>query len=178
MDNLNKRVGQYWTNRSKMDSNGLVLLDETINNLVANQNWDPLSRFVSRSAALNAQDRSKVMAVIRAAFGDQIIYKKDTDHPTGGRITMKDKRPFAELKLLNSYGVVKQAIEKNKGFRDADMHKELKAVAPVRERKEVDVEKAAKHLVDYMKKANVPTGLVLAEVQKMLAAAKATAVVA
>ena len=67
------RNNTYWNGRGKSDKEGLVLLDEAITNLSANGNWDPLSRFVSRAAALNAQDRSKVMAVIRAAFGDQII---------------------------------------------------------------------------------------------------------
>lgn len=174
---LNKRVGTYWTNRSKMDKTGLVLLDECIINLSDNKNWDPLSRFISRSAALNSSDRSRVMGVVRAAFGDQITYKKDASHPTGGKIGTKAGITFADVRLLNSYGVVKEAIIGEKGFRDADMHKKLKGMTVPKERAAPETAKAAAHIVSYMNKAGITaTGAVMAEVQKLLAAKAAVVV--
>lgn len=174
---LNKRVGTYWTNRSKMDKTGLVLLDECIINLSDNKNWDPLSRFISRSAALNSSDRSRVMGVVRAAFGDQITYKKDASHPTGGKIGTRTGITFADVKLLNSYGVVKEAIVGEKGFRDADMHKKLKDMSGPPKRNPVEVAKAAAHIVTYLKNAKIEaTGAVMAEVQKLLAAKAAVVV--
>jgi hypothetical protein len=169
------RNKSFWDARGKSDKTGLTLLDEAITHLAEHNNWDNLSRFISRAGALNATDRGKIVAVVRAAFGDQVSYKKDAAHPTGGKIKVKDdKQPV----LLNSYGEVRVAIEKGKGFRDADMHKKLREMEkgaapppPV-----ADVERSAKHIVKYIQGlSGVTPGLVLHEVEKMLKAAAATA---
>jgi hypothetical protein len=169
---LNKRVGQYWTNRQKLDTSGLTLLDECIRNLTDNQNWDPLSRFISRASALNGNDRTRVMGVIRAALGDQVSYKKDANHPSGGKMSTRNGLAWADVTLLNSYGVVQQAIEQKKGFRDSDMHKAIKGQQPAPALKDADVEKSAKHIVKYLSGLKgVKPGLILHEVEKMMKAA-------
>jgi hypothetical protein len=168
------RNKSFWDARGKSDKTGLTLLDEAITNLAEHNNWDNLSRFISRAGALNATDRGKIVAVVRAAFGDQVSYKK-SDHPTGGTIKLKDdKQPV----LLNSYGAIRVAIEAGKGFRDADMHKKLremeKGAAPPPAN--ADVERSAKHIVKYIQGLRgVTSGVVLHEVEKMLKAAAATA---
>lgn len=169
---LNKRVGQYWTNRQKLDTSGLTLLDECIHNLTDNQNWDPLSRFISRASALNGNDRTRVMGVIRAALGDQVSYKRDANHPSGGKMSTRNGLAWADVTLLNSYGVVQQAIEDKRGFRDADMHKAIKEQQPAPAPKDADVEKSAKHIVKYLSGLKgVKPGLILHEVEKMMKAA-------
>jgi hypothetical protein len=169
---LNKRVGQYWTNRQKLDTSGLTLLDECIRNLTDHKNTDPFCRFISRASALNSNDRTRVMSVVRAALGDQVTYKKDANHPSGGKITLRKGLKFADVTLLNSYGIVQQAIEQKKGFRDADMHRTIKEQQPAPAPKDADVEKSAKHIVKYLSGLKgVKPGLILHEVEKMMKAA-------
>lgn len=170
-DNLTSRVRNYWKRRGSVDKDGLVLLDEVIRNFYEHKNWDNLSRFISHAQALNTGDKSKVMGVIRAAFGDQITYKKDPKHATGGRINVKAGMNFADLVLLNNYGHVAKAIENKKGFRDSDLHKTLKGLEPEKKKPELDMEKMADHLVKYMTDKGVTTpGALLALVQQKLKA--------
>jgi hypothetical protein len=172
------RNNTFWNGRGKSDKEGLVLLDEALTNLIEHNNWSDLSRFVGRAGALNANDRSKVMAVVRAAVGDQITYKKDPTHETGGKISLRAGMSWGDQTLLNSYGVVRQAIVDNKGFRDAALHKELNGMKPAPAKKDVDVDKTAKHIFDYIGKTGYDKpGLILQAVEKMLRAQAAGKVV-
>lgn len=182
--NLTAATKRVWDKRGANEREVMDVLDRCIQQFAGAKNWSNLSLFISTSSKANANDRSKIMAIVRAAFGDQIIYKKDAAHKTGGRITMKDNRPFNDLVLLNSYGVVAEAMQRkdNKGnvcsvgFRDADMHKKLKEQQPAPAPKNADVEKSAKHIVKYLSGLKgVKPGLILHEVEKLLKAAAATA---
>ena len=70
------RIGSYWDSRTANGRDGLILLDECIRRTASkDRDWDALARFVARANMSN--NAAKVKKIIRAAFGNQIVFKLD-----------------------------------------------------------------------------------------------------
>lgn len=151
MGDLVKSVGSFWTNQAKSGHTGLVLLDACIQHTIKHRDSDALARFLARAVASNAADAQCVKRIIRAAFGDMVTYKKDTDHPSGGKFTLKWGAQDAFV-LRNSYGVVAQAIADHKSFRAGDLQGALKKQEGKPEATAKADEDAAKALAAYVMK--------------------------
>jgi len=117
------QAGDFWNKHVKLDKEGLVLLDKTIQRVVEYRDWDALSRFISRAG----MDKPKVARIVRAAFGDSLTYKTDTSHSSGGVIKMKWPAD-QKFVLLNSYAHVMKAVAEGKAFNDAGLQKAIKPI--------------------------------------------------
>ena len=122
------RIGLYWDARTANGHEGLVLLDECIRRVASKErDWDALARFVARANMSN--NAAKVKKIIRAAFGNDITFKLDKNHPAGGRFTLNWQGAYP-LAGKNSYSMVKKAIEHGKSWDDKVFLKELNDVIP------------------------------------------------
>lgn len=168
---LDLQATEYWKGRTQNGAEGLVLLDKCIQRIATYRDWDALSRFVVQ-ARIHGQG-AKVGKIIRAAFGDKLTFKADSKHPTGGNFIMGWEGVFP-LKGSNTYGAVKDAIQKGLPFDHNSLQKEL----PTAEKKErvatpEATAKAVKHVMSYLDKLaaeGFSSGEILAAVQKELAA--------
>lgn len=147
--NLNKMVKSFWDGRVRSGHNGLVLLDQIFDHVAEHRDWDSLALFVARSDA----DRSKVARLIKARFGDQLVFdtKKAKKHPTGVafKMTWADgEKP----NIPNHYGMVKQAIENKKAFNDGEMQRELGKAIGTPDKKLTEIEDYAKRAFKSLKK--------------------------
>jgi hypothetical protein len=166
-------VSSYFTTRDANGVKGLVLLDRCIKATAENRDWDGLSRFVTLSA--RAGHANRVKKIIRAAFGEKLIYKTSKQHATGGTFVM-GWDAGAAFPLGNTYSVVSKAIEDKTPWDSVAFAKALSAVLPepVKPPPAVDQKAtvaAAKHLYDYIT-GKVAAGMaqadLMAAVQKML----------
>lgn len=130
---LFQQVGDHWTKSGKLDKAGLVLLDACIQRVASKDcDKDALTRFVSRSGI----HMPKITRIIRAAFGNDLSYKKDATKAAGG--VMKHNWKGDEGYVLgNTYAHVMQALEQGKAFNDPALQK---AIAPAK--KETNKDKA------------------------------------
>ena len=146
------RIGSYWDSRTANGRDGLVLLDECIRRTASkDRDWDALARFVARANMSN--NAAKVKKIIRAAFGNQIVFKLDKKHAAGGRFELKWEGPF-NLQGSNTYSVVRKAIEQNKSWDDKAFLLELGKVLPevVKPVKEIDDKEEEKIVAALAKK--------------------------
>lgn len=155
MSALDKKVKNYWAGRDKNAVNGLVLLDSCIKELADNRNWDPLSRFLSSSET--SGQGLKVKRIIRLAFGDNLKWKRDMNHATGGKFTLGWEGQF-NIAGNNAYvSNVGKAIEERTGWDSAAFSKELGKLLPSPVKKKVEVDEAktkarAKTIADTLKR--------------------------
>lgn len=147
------RIGTYWDGRKANGVEGLALLDECIRRTASkDRDWDALARFVSRANESN--NAAKVKKIIRAAFGNALVFQLDKKHPAGGRFTLTWEGPFP-LAKSNSYGLVRDAIAKGVSWDDKGFLAELGKVIPSLPEKKKEVTekataKAADHLFKYI----------------------------
>lgn len=135
------RIGSYWDARTANGAEGLVLLDECIRRVASKErDWDALARFVARANMSN--NAAKVKKIIRAAFGNDLTFKLDKNHPAGGRFTLGWQGAYA-LAGKNSYSMVKKAIEHGKSWDDKAFLKDLNDVIPDLPKAEKTVDAAA-----------------------------------
>jgi len=135
------RIGNYFDSRHQNGVDGLVLLDECIRRTAsAHRDWDALARFVSR--ANMSGSAAKVKKIVRAAFGNSLVFTTDKKHPAGGRFEMKWEGAFP-LAGSNTYGYVKKAIVDNKSWDDADLQKKISEIIPDLPKKDKSVDAAA-----------------------------------
>jgi hypothetical protein len=125
--NLLGEVSAYFTTRDANGVKGLVLLDRCIRATAENRDWDGLSRFVTLSA--RAGHANRVKKIIRAAFGDKLIYKTSKQHATGGTFVM-GWEAGAAFPLGNTYSVVAKAIEDKTPWDSVAFTKALSEVLP------------------------------------------------
>lgn len=138
---LFQQAGDFWTKNGKLNKEGLVLLDKCIQRVASKDcDKDALTRFISRSG----MDQPKVARIVRAAFGNDLSYKKDATKPAGGVMKHNWNGPDGYV-LKNTYAHVQQAMEQGKAFNDAGLQK---AIAP--EKKEST--KATAELLEAYKK--------------------------
>jgi len=173
------RIGTYFDGRHANGVEGLILLDECIRRAASkDRDWDALARFVSRAGMSN--NAPKIKKIIRAAFGNAIVFAVDKKHKAGGRFTLSWEGAFP-LAQSNSYSLVKKAIADNKSWDDKDFLAKLSEVIPDLPKKEKTVDPkaqtaAAKHVATYLKAREAEgfsIGDIIKEMQAMLAAAKA-----
>lgn len=146
------RIGSYWDSRQANGRDGLILLDECIRRTASkDRDWDALARFVARANMSN--NAAKVKKIIRAAFGNQIVFKLDKKHAAGGTFELKWQGPF-NLQGSNTYSVVKRAIEQGKSWDDKAFLLELGKVLPEIEKpvKEIDDKEEEKIVAALAKK--------------------------
>lgn len=135
------RIGNYWDTRTANGREGLALLDECIRRTASkDRDWDALARFIARANVTS--NASKVKKIIRAAFGNNIIFTLDKKHPAGGRFELKWEGAFP-LAGSNTYTMVKKAIEQGKSWDDKAFLLELGKVLPELPKKEKVVDAAA-----------------------------------
>jgi len=172
------RIGTYFDSRHANGVDGLVLLDECIRRTASvSRDWDALARFISR--ANMSGSATKVKKIVRAAFGNQLIFTADKKHPAGGRFEMKWEGAFP-LSGSNTYGYVKKAIADNKSWDDADFQKKIGEVIPNLVKKEKVVDAAAqttkaKTIVRSLlaaKEEGFDVGPLMREIEALLVAAK------
>ena len=82
---LNASVKSFWTGQHTSGHRGLVLLNDTIHHCANTGDWTPMARFIAGAG----MDRSKIALIVRAAFGDQMAYKRDPKHECGGKFEKK-----------------------------------------------------------------------------------------
>jgi hypothetical protein len=152
-ENLLGDVVSYFATRDANGIAGLVLIDRCIRSTAVNRDWSGLSSFVT--LANRAGHGNRVKKIIRAAFGDKLIYKVDKHHPTGGTFVMgwDAGKPFP---LANTYSIVSKAIEDKTSWDSLAFTKALSEVlpAPVKPAPAVDEKAtlaAAVHMYRYFK---------------------------
>lgn len=172
------RIGTYFDSRHANGVDGLVLLDECIRRTAStSRDWDALARFVSR--ANMSGNAAKVKKIVRAAFGNSLVYTTDKKHPAGGRFTMNWEGAFP-LAGSNTYGYVKKAIADSKSWDDADLQKKIAEIIPELPKKERTVDASAqtakaKVIVRSLLAAKADgfeVGPLMREIEALLAAAK------
>jgi len=172
---LDVQVSNYFTSRRQSGVEGLALLDKCIRRVAEHRDWDALSRFVV--GAMPTGNRSKVVRIIGAAFGQRLTFKTDKKHPTGGSFVMGWEGAFP-LKGSNTYTAVTEAIKKGMGWDEVAFIKELpKADKKPRTVSDEAEKKVVKHLLAYLAQREAEgfsTGTILADVQKELVAKKAS----
>ena len=129
------KVGMFWNKNQKMGVEGLSLLNECIQRVASvDCDKDALTRFISRSG----MDQAKVSRIIRAAFGADLVYKKDALKAAGGVLSHKWHGPDGYV-LKNTYSHVLSAIDDKKSFNDKDLQKTIKPekVEKVRDKAEI-----------------------------------------
>lgn len=170
------RIGSYWDSRTANGRDGLILLDECIRRTASkDRDWDALARFVARANMSN--NAAKVKKIIRAAFGNQIVFSLDKKHAAGGRFELKWEGPF-NLQGSNTYSVVKRAIEQGKSWDDKAFLADLSKVLPEVPKPDKTVDaatqtKEAKALAAKLKvlrDAGFDLGALVREAQSLLAA--------
>ncbi len=146
---LEAQVATYFAGRAANGAVGLALLDKCIKRFASHGDWDALSRFVVASNASNS--RSKVVKIIRAAFGNDVSFKLDKKHASGG-VFAKHNWASDKYTLKNTYGVVRSAVEKETSWDDRVFLAELAKIIPdlVKAAPKVD-EKAMARKVSAMK---------------------------
>lgn len=177
-ESLDKRVTSFWNTRGRHSREGLVLLDVCINRAASEaRDWDGLARFFS--SALKYQQGPVIKRIIRAAFGDKLVWKADSNHAAGGTFVIGWEGAF-NLAGSNTYGVVRQAVEAGEGWDDKAFAVRIGKVLPktvvVRTATPEATAKAIKHLATYMDKLakdGFNVGEVIAGVQKDMAAKRA-----
>lgn len=173
---LKAQVGRYFAAREKNSVAGLVLLDACIKRVAEHRDWDALARFVARANMADVGPRVK--RIIRAAFGDDLTYKADKKHETGGRFEMKWDGAYV---LKNTYNIVEQAIADKNGWDSRILREKLHDVLPEKAKPELVVneklldtmaEHMFKYLSDKVKDSHntIRPGDVLARVHKLAAA--------
>ena len=172
-ENLLGDVVAYFATRDENGIAGLVLIDRCIRSTAVNRDWDGLSRFVT--LANRAGHGNRVKKIIRAAFGDKLIYKVDKHHPTGGIFTMgwDAGKPFP---LANTYSIVSKAVEDKTSWDSLAFTKALSEVlpAPVKPAPAVDEKAtlaAAVHMYRYFDskvKANMDKATLRRLLDKMI----------
>lgn len=122
------RIGNYWDQRTANGREGLALLDECIRRTASkDRDWDALARFIAR--ANMSTNGNKVKKIIRAAFGNNVVFTLDKKHPAGGRFELKWEGPF-NLAGSNTYTMVKKAIADGKSWDDKGFLADLSKVLP------------------------------------------------
>lgn len=175
---LDVQVKGYFSRRGENGVEGLKLLVDCIVRTAVHRDWDALSRFITL-AGKDESARSRVVKIVRAAFGDKLTYKSNNKHDTGGTIVMGWEGAFP-LAGSNTWGIVKAAVAQGKTWYDREFLKELPGpVAKVRTASAEATTKAAKHLAKYLLEREAEgfsTGEILAQVQAELKAKRAEAV--
>ena len=172
---LDAQVKDYFVRRNENGAEGLKLLVTCIERTAKYRDWDALSRFITASAS--SSSRSKVVKIVRAAFGEALTYKSSPKHDTGGTIVMGWEGEFP-LAGRNAWGIVKDAARNGRSWDDRDFLKELPG--PMPKAKTVDAaaqEKAAKHLAKYLLEREAEgfvTGEIMQQVMANIKAAHAT----
>jgi hypothetical protein len=172
---LDVMVKDYFGRRSENGVEGLRLLVTCIERTARYRDWDALSRFITMAMKTESA-KARVVKIVRAAFGDKLIYKANAKHDTGGTIVLGWDGAFP-LAQSNSWGIVRGAVDAGKTWYDREFLKELPGPTP--KVKTVDataVEKSAKHLIKYLQEREAEgfvVGELLAKVQDGLKAARA-----
>lgn len=138
---LESKVRGFWTGRDKNSAYGLKLLDQCITRCAQHGDWDHLSRFIV--SAMKVGQGPAVKRIIRAAFGNHLIFSLDSKHPTGGKFT-KANWPGVSFPLheSNTYSVVTRAVEKGLGWDSRVFQKALDEVLPKAEKPKKTVDAA------------------------------------
>lgn len=167
---LDEQVRKLWSDRERSGVAGLALLHKCIENVAYHRDWDALSRFYVSADKFGQGPR--VAAIIRAAFGSSISFRKNSKHPTGGIFLMKWEGKF-DLERSNSYAVIRDCVSRGLSWDD----RELGALLPKREvngrttSKEAE-QRIIKHLVKYLldrRREGFAIGEIVSLVQKELA---------
>lgn len=146
---LDVQVKDYFGRRTENGVEGLKILASCIERTAKHRDWDALSRFMTL-AGKTESSRSRVVKIVRAAFGDKLTYKANAKHDTGGTMIMGWEGEF-NLRASNTYGIVRDAVSKGKSWTDPAFLKELPGATP--KARTVDaaaLEKSAKHLAKYL----------------------------
>lgn len=168
------QAGSFWTRNTKLNHEGLVLLDKLIQRVASiDCDKDALTRFVARSGA----DQNKVGRIIQAAFGKDLTFKKDATKATGGVMSHSWHGPDGYV-LKNSYNHVVQAIADKKPFNDKELQKTLAPVKGAKMKKDVTADmqtakaKAIARSLLAAKEEGFDVGPLMREIEALLAAAK------
>lgn len=146
---LDAQVKDYFGRRMANGAEGLKLLVTCIERTAKHRDWDALSRFMTL-AGKDEGTRSRVVKIVRAAFGDKLTYKANSKHDTGGTMIMGWEGEF-NLRGSNTFGIVQAAAKAGKTWYDRDFLKELPGATPKAPKvDEASTEKAAKHLAKYL----------------------------
>lgn len=146
---LDAQVKTYWQDRSASGVLGLKLLVTCIERTAKYRDWDALSRFITQ-AGDNESARSKVVKIVRAAFGDSLTYKVNSKHDTGGTIVMGWEGSL-DLSKSNTYGHVRDAARNGLSWHDKEFLKLLPGPTPkAKDVNAVAHEKAGQHLAKYL----------------------------
>jgi hypothetical protein len=183
-----KDVDIYFNKGARDAAEGLVMLDKLIHRVASKDcDWDGLSRFIFRAAAIGTS--AGVKKILRLAFGDNLNWSPSKSHATGGKITRKWKGDEGFV-LGNGYGIITETIKNNVdamarrkvpvGYNDKAFLKSLDdKLAPKVQKKREVTEKATaaaeKHVADYLiarMGEGFNIGEILDRVQATLAAAK------
>ena len=115
------QAGAFWSRNTKLNAEGLVLLDKLIQRVASvDCDKDALTRFIARAG----MDRSKVGRIVQAAFGKDLTFKADATKAAGGVMNHNWHGPDGYV-LRNTYSHVAVAIEQKKAFNDAPLQKAL-----------------------------------------------------
>ena len=164
---LEEQVIDYWAGRKVNGVIGLALLDKCIQRLAKHRDWDHLARFTV-SAARHGQG-DKVKKILRAAFGDSLIFKLNKKHATGGEFILKWQGEF-NLRGSNTYGVISDAVTKGMSWDDRELSKLIpNNPPPKRQVTDEQKKKIVKHLAGYMSKLT-SDGFSTGEILSMLQA--------
>lgn len=173
---LDQQVKDYFDTRKQNGHAGLVLLDQCIQRCAKHRDWDGLSRFIGLS--VQSSSKSKVVKIVRAAFGNKLAWKANKKHDTGGQVAIMWEGAFP-LSKSNTYSLVTAAIAKGQSWDDRDFLKELPGTDKPQRTVSAEAEaKTVKHLVKYLQEREAEgfaLGAIMAAVQKELVAGKATA---
>ena len=176
---LAKSVQNKWASNHKQGVELLQLLDQSIENVKVNRDWDALAWFLS-GATKSGQD-AIVKYAIRAAFGERLKLDaaRGKVHQSGCAFKLMwnegDKIEFG-----NHYGLLKQAMEEGKSLFDQGLKKAFHTIfrpEPVKPELDKKVETIAKAIAKATSDFNIGEDLleqkIVNRVKALIAEAKA-----
>ncbi len=158
----------FWKARERTGAAGLVLLDKLMKNVAEHRDWNGLAIFLA--GAKQAKQDTIVKRIIFHVFGTSLVAKADSKHPTGMKFTL-GWDGAKDLSQSNSYGHIREALDKGKSWDDLALFKTLdKPAAKVKTRDSARYAAEAKRLaklLDKLAEEGLQVGDIMSQADKL-----------